>query len=138
MQGLERSLADFRAQAQRQEDRSNDERNAMAVSIAALRDRQTEFATEVRVEIKNARERLDSLGGSVRELSESRQTVLEMKNQVDAIATRVAKIETPFAKMLATYQRVILLFSVCGTIGFVFLYFFGEPFKAFVLRLTGK
>jgi chromosome segregation ATPase len=129
VQGLNDQLKDLKVEyrelrddARKQEERSNVERGLLSQSIAALRDKHTEFTTEVRL----------SIG---KDTADTRKSIQDIKDSVDKIADRVAKIETPFARILASYQRIILLISVCTTAGGVMLYLFGEPLKAAMLRL---
>jgi|SRR3954462_1476097 chromosome segregation ATPase len=129
VQGLGDQLKDLKVEyrelrddAKKQEERSNVERGQLSQSIAALRDKHTEFTTEVRL----------SIG---KDTADTRKSIQDIKDSVDKIADRVAKIETPFARILASYQRIILLISVCTTAGGVVLYLIGEPLKAVILRL---
>jgi chromosome segregation ATPase len=129
VQGLNDQLKDLKVEyrelrddARKQEERSNVERGLLSQSIAGLRDKHTEFTTEVRL----------SIG---KDTADTRKSIQDIKESVEKIADRVAKIETPFARILASYQRIILLISVCTTAGGVMLYLFGEPLKAAMLRL---
>jgi len=124
---MQEQLREIRERTQRQEDRSNIERGALATSIETLKDKQNEFAAEVRY-------KMDTLV-TAKEFATTRDAVINMEKNLASVVERVTKIETPFMKILS---RGSALLFVCTSIGGIFLYLFGDPLKAMILRfLTG-